>query len=286
MPVPYFRFRHAIFGAPFLVVLLINTSLYPVHSEDLLKLPTPSIERLANSGNAGAQNELGVRYHNGNGVQKDDNQALAWCLKAGLQGDLKAELNLGWLYANGVGTEKNDQLAVAWYLKAAQQGNSDAELMVGLAYRDGRGVLADPELAFDWFHKAADAGNKYARTQAGIAYLYGKGVKADLRRGFTYLLDACATDPYAGYNIAVCYHKGFFVHSNLILTYKWCLIALQVGRCDEAAALITQLQATLTPPDIQKAKFLADAFPALRKGLIQTTEFTTKFANGSAGSLN
>jgi hypothetical protein len=264
------------------VALFGSIFIWPLRSDDLSKLSTADVEKLANGGDPVAQDEMGIRYGNGQGVPQDYKQALAWCLKAGLQGNLKAELNLGWLYCNGAGTEKNYQLSTAWYLKAAQQGDADATFMIAVAYEEGRGVKADPVKALDWLRKAASAGNMDASAQLGIDYLYGKTVKVDSRKAFIYLLDASAANPYAAFNIAICYRNGIFVSADPIQAYRWCLIAQQVGQCNEAAALMKQLQASLTPADIEKAKNLVAVFFSLAKGEYQTADFKATFTSGSS----
>ena len=55
----------------------------------------------AAQGNAAAQYNLGVMYANGEGVPKDDAQAVQWYRKAAEQGDAKAQYKLGVMDANG-----------------------------------------------------------------------------------------------------------------------------------------------------------------------------------------
>ena len=50
-------------------------------------------------GHAGAQSNLGVMYHQGQGVKQDYAQAFKWCRKAAEQGDASAQFNLGFMYA-------------------------------------------------------------------------------------------------------------------------------------------------------------------------------------------
>ena len=50
--------------------------------------------KAAEQGDVRAQNNLGVRYENGQGVGKDINEAVKWYRKAAEQGDAKAKENL------------------------------------------------------------------------------------------------------------------------------------------------------------------------------------------------
>ena len=95
---------------------------------------------LAEQGDANAQNNLGVRYANGRGVEQDDGEAVKWYRKAAKQGDAYAQNNLGLRYANGRGVEQDDEEAVKWYRKAVQQGNAYAQNNLGWMYerRQGR----------------------------------------------------------------------------------------------------------------------------------------------------
>ncbi|PIR31615.1 MAG: hypothetical protein COV36_07770 [Alphaproteobacteria bacterium CG11_big_fil_rev_8_21_14_0_20_44_7] len=69
----------------------------------------------AESGDAAAQNDLGVMYRRGRGVEKDDKKAFMWFEKSAAQGSTNAMLNLASMYKLGEGTEQNLELAYAWY---------------------------------------------------------------------------------------------------------------------------------------------------------------------------
>jgi hypothetical protein len=49
-------------------------------------------------------------------------------------GDAAAQNRLGLIYQNGEGVPQNDAEAVRWYLKAAEQGYADAQNNLGLMY--------------------------------------------------------------------------------------------------------------------------------------------------------
>ncbi|PMG31544.1 hypothetical protein BCU94_07345 [Shewanella sp. 10N.286.52.C2] len=48
------------------------------------------------------------------------------------QGYVDAQFNLGVIYGNGQGVTKDDKQAVAWYRKAADQGNASAQSKLGV----------------------------------------------------------------------------------------------------------------------------------------------------------
>ena len=66
-------------------------------------------------------------YDDGDGVPKNDAEALKWYRRAADQGDADAQFNLGLMYYNGEGVPKNDAEAYFWWNLAAAQGNADAK---------------------------------------------------------------------------------------------------------------------------------------------------------------
>jgi len=84
-------------------------------------------KRLAESGDASKQVELGDIYYNGDGVPKDDAEAVRWYRLSAEQGDAGAQYNLGNAYYTGQGVSKNYDEARKWWTKAAEQGVEAAE---------------------------------------------------------------------------------------------------------------------------------------------------------------
>jgi TPR repeat protein len=82
-------------------------------------------------------------------------QAAAWYLKAAEQGNAFAQHNLGVAYHDGVGVPQDYALAVLWTRKAAQQGFSPAQYNLGVAYNNGEGVPQDEAEAYFWLNLAA-----------------------------------------------------------------------------------------------------------------------------------
>ena len=81
----------------------------------------------AENGDDTAQNQLGFMYQKGQGVAKDDTQAVSWFRKAAEQGYPNAQYNLGVRYQEGKGVPKDEAQAKEWFRKAAAQGNPDAQ---------------------------------------------------------------------------------------------------------------------------------------------------------------
>ena len=81
---------------------------------------------LAEQGDASAQTNLGVMYHQGHGVPLDYAEAMKWFRLAAEQGDATAQHNLGLMYAKGQGVAQNYIQAYMWETLAAAQGNDNA----------------------------------------------------------------------------------------------------------------------------------------------------------------
>ncbi len=110
---------------------------------------------LAKQGNAKAQYNLGLMYRKGQGVPKDDAEAVGWWRKAAEQGNAGAQNNLGVMYRNGHGVPQDYAKAVGWYRKAAEQGYATAQHNLGVMYGKGLGVPQDEAQAHMWLNLAA-----------------------------------------------------------------------------------------------------------------------------------
>ena len=82
---------------------------------------------LARSGNADAEELIGVMYAMGLGVPRDDRRAFEWYLRASLKGHPGAQSGLGWYYEVGRGLPAPDKVrAYLWYNLSAMGGDVDA----------------------------------------------------------------------------------------------------------------------------------------------------------------
>ena len=69
------------------------------------------------------------------------------------------------MLAKGDGVDRNDDEAIAWCAKAAEQAMPEAELMLGDLIAGGRGTAADPAAARGWYERAVAHGNSTARAR-------------------------------------------------------------------------------------------------------------------------
>ena len=81
------------------------------------------METLANQGDADAQWQLGLRYHNGEGIAQSDSQAMLWFQMAAEQGHVTAQSALGAYYWVGRGVPRDLSKSYFWSEIAMVQGD-------------------------------------------------------------------------------------------------------------------------------------------------------------------
>lgn len=106
------------------------------------------------SGYAPAQNYLGFRYFNGEGVAENVDSALFWLAKAAGQGDAKAANNLGFLLANSDRVSRDYPQAIRWLTVAADAGVPTGESLLADLYRRGLGTPPDTARAEQLYERA------------------------------------------------------------------------------------------------------------------------------------
>ena len=84
----------------------------------------------ARSGNADAEELIGVMYAMGLGVGRDDERAFEWYLRASMKGHPGAQSGIGWYFEVGRGTAVNLVRAYLWYGLSAIGGDPDAAVSI------------------------------------------------------------------------------------------------------------------------------------------------------------
>ncbi|WP_368187459.1 tetratricopeptide repeat protein [Aestuariibius sp. HNIBRBA575] len=88
-----------------------------------------ALDPFARSGNAEAEELIGVMYAMGLGVPRDDERAFDWYLRASLKGHPGAQSGIGWYYETGRGLPAPDMVrAYAWYALSTIGGDPDAAI--------------------------------------------------------------------------------------------------------------------------------------------------------------
>ena len=117
----------------FLVLLIPTTARADLEAardlmeENKFKQAMQQLLPAARSGNAEAEELIGVMYAMGLGVARDDVRALEWYLRAAMKGHPGAQSGVGWYYEVGRGVPAIDLVrAYMWYTLSAVGGDPDA----------------------------------------------------------------------------------------------------------------------------------------------------------------
>ncbi|MCL7423156.1 MAG: sel1 repeat family protein [Methylobacter sp.] len=90
------------------------------------------IQKMAEQGDALAQAKLGAMYILGReDIERDEQKAAEWMLKAAKQGLIEAEVVMAALYDRGLGVPHNVDMATQWYEKAAAKGHGASLALLG-----------------------------------------------------------------------------------------------------------------------------------------------------------
>ena len=108
-------------------------------------------EIYARSGNADAEELIGVIYALGLGVPQDDVRAFDWYLRSSMKGHPGAQSGLAWYYEVGRGVTAPDLVrAYLWYTLSAMGGDVDApDSLASLAPKLSAAQRAQADLMVD-----------------------------------------------------------------------------------------------------------------------------------------
>lgn len=126
--------------------------------------------------------ELGRRYLNGIGIDKNVEKALEYLTKADELNSAEAQYQLGLMYQLGEDVEKDLTKAVEFFTKSSDQGLAQAKYELGLMYKLGEGVEKDLTKAVEFLTDVADRGYPQAKYELGLMYESGEGVEKDLEK--------------------------------------------------------------------------------------------------------
>lgn len=178
--------------------------------------------KAANMGDSMGMANLGAGYFYGKGVPKDEDEAARWYRKSADLGNGKGMVSLGDCLASGNGAAKNEAEALVWYRKAANAGNSEGMCRLGLCLISGSGVSRDEHEAVKWFQTSANLGNPEGMWRLGLACLFGTGVPKDERVALEwYRKSADAGNSDAMCRLGACFAYGTGVTKNEAEAAKW-----------------------------------------------------------------
>src|SRR5579872_593361 len=108
-------------------------------------------------------------------------KAIADLKEIAYAGDINAQIQLGVIYLTGDGVAKDDAEAVKWLRKVADQESPLAGRYLAEMYFKGRGVPADSREAAKWLRMAADQGDAQSQHNLAVLYTQGEGVPRNLK---------------------------------------------------------------------------------------------------------
>ena len=217
------------------------------------------LKKKANQGKKEAQNNLGMCYANGEGVEQNYELAVYWFKKSAEQGAATPKYNLGVCYYGGKGVEQSYKKAVDLFEKAANQGNVDAQYMLGVCYYSGKGVEQSYKKAVDLFEKAANQGNEYAQYDLGNCYCNGEGVEQSYKKAvdlFEKAADQGNADAQS--SLGECYLHGIGIEQNFKEAERLFIESVKNG--NEKNKYNTKIFKQLQGKKIEKIKNISEEF--------------------------
>jgi TPR repeat protein/SpoVK/Ycf46/Vps4 family AAA+-type ATPase len=165
--------------------------------------------------------EMARKYREGDGVEKDEKEAIALLLPLSERGIAKAQYELGRVFEVGGYADWNE-LAVKWYEMSAENGYTVAQYRLGSMFENGLGVTKDYGKAVEWYQKAADRGDKNAQCKLGYMFINGDGVTKDSLRAVEWYQRAAEQGSYkAQYNLGHIFRNGLGVEQDYAMAAQW-----------------------------------------------------------------
>jgi len=163
----------------------------------------------------GAIREVGLRYSNGAGVDRDLVKAAQWFDWARQEGDVSSKALLGECYLFGKGVAKNEARAAALLKDAAGANDPHAMDLLAHCYHKGIGVPHDDKEAQRLFTQAAKLGYGDSFGNLGVLYLtstdteLGKNEKARTDRAVSLFREGVKqNNPFCLFLYAQCLESG------------------------------------------------------------------------------
>ncbi|ERP98928.1 hypothetical protein Q674_16575 [Acinetobacter sp. COS3] len=172
------------------------------------------LKKLAEQGDAKAQNSLGNGYEYGYWGEVNLKQAEYWYRKSAAQNYTKGIHNLG----VSIFLQKQYKDALPYFEKAASMKHADSINMLGIYYLEGIVFEQDYKRALKYFSQAIDidANNASALFNIGQAYYYGHGVEQDYNKAFIWINKSANQDySLAQIQLAEMYFSGKGVNKSV-----------------------------------------------------------------------
>ena len=190
----------------------------------------------AGHGRGHAMAEVGLRYSNGAGVERDFVKAAQWFEQALAAGDASAGTLLAECYLFGKGLTKNEAKAVGLLHDAAAASDPRAMDQLATCYHKGIGVGRDDREAFRLYGAAAKLNYLDSAGNLGVLYLtsdqtdLGKNEAARTQKALDLFRDgARQNNAFCMYLYARCFEAGTGVEANPTEASDWYRRAAEAG---------------------------------------------------------
>lgn len=175
-------------------------------SEGKKHLDLEVLKKQAEGGDTKALLDLGFRYYEGDGVEKNCEEAIRCHRKAAELGEPEAVWTMGHRYLSAEGVTRDEAEANRFFISAAKlllaKGDClerSEKYILGSLYDDGLGVAQDFEKAATLYEAAAKEGSPEAYYGLGKLYHEGRGVVHDFLRA----ADCFRKSADAGFSLAL-----------------------------------------------------------------------------------
>ena len=161
----------------------------------------------------------------------------AWTPLA-VEGDADLQYLIGLIHDEGEWVDSDPQEAVAWYRRAAEQGHPAAQNNLGLCYSSGRGVAPSRTEAARWFARSAAQGFAAAKNNQGVLMLFEPETDDDQPRALALLTEAAeAGDPKAQMVLASIHAEGLDGEVDSLAARRWFELSAESGEVAAAYRL-------------------------------------------------
>jgi len=138
---------------------------------------------------------VGKCLETGDGVGRDQSEAVKWYCMAAENGLPDAAFELAKCYRFGIGVRRNRTTASKWLHRAAEQGHAKAMVLIGKQCLDYDSGEYNSRKAVSLFRKAAEQGDAWGMFHLGECYINGDGVKKDFDAAYLWFYKAVVTAP-------------------------------------------------------------------------------------------
>jgi uncharacterized protein len=187
---PQHSVKHAswrfVCALPFVAAAVFTVA--PIESFAQTESSIVEIRRQAVAGDAAAMARYGRAMALGEGITKNQEQAIDWLRKAAERGSVQGMYWYASMLFSGEGGPANPTLAVSWLKRSAESGHLSSMFTLAQAYGNGQGTTQNHALAYAWI--SIVAGSAPLQNPQNPSLKDFKQRTIDLQQSLSKLLDA------------------------------------------------------------------------------------------------